>query len=86
MEKVKNSALTKADAAKLVRRQVAKKDDAGNVIMDKDHNPVGVEAKVKEEEVMAFNEYDDQIVVVTTSGEKLSCLKSSEIYKAWAKK
>lgn len=77
---------TKADAAKLVHRMVAKTDADGNVIRDKDGNPVPKEAPVKVDEVMDFAVYDDKIVVVTTSGEKLAHEWSAEERKALAAK
>lgn len=64
------SALTKGDAAKLVRRTVAKMEN-GKPVLGKDGNPVAVESTVAESEVHAFADYGDHVVVVTTSGEKL---------------
>ena len=84
MAKIDNTMSVKV-AASLVRRMVAKLDKDGKRVLDKDNNPVPVEATVSAEEVMAHQEYDDKIVVVTIAGEKLTCEKSSEIYKAWAK-
>lgn len=86
MSKVEVSTLTQGQAASLVRRMIAKLDDNGKPVLDKDNNPVPVEAGVKEDEVMNFAEYDDSVVVVTTSGEKLTTEKSSDIYKAFAAK
>lgn len=64
--------MTKADAAKLVKRMVAKVDPkTGKVVLDADNNPVAQEQNVKADEVMSFAEYADKVVVVTTSGEKL---------------
>lgn len=76
--------LSKADAAKLVRRMVAKRDGKGAVVLDQDRNPVAVESSVREDEVMSYAEYDDRVVVVTVAGEKLACEKSSAIYRDWA--
>lgn len=53
-------AMTAADAAKRVRRVVV--DDEGKA----------TQKSVKADEVMAFRDYGTHVVVVTTSGEKLS--------------
>lgn len=76
--------MTKADAAKLVHRMIAKTDDAGNVIRDKEGNPVGKPGAVKADEVMDFAVYADKIVVVTTSGEKLAYEWTAEERKSIA--
>ena len=67
--------MTAAEAAKLVRRMVAKTDDKGKIVKDRDGNPVSVPQAIKESEVMSFAEYEDKVVVVTTSGEKLEADK-----------
>lgn len=84
--KLDTSSMSAATAASLVRRMVAKTDDDGKVVVDKQGNPVPVAAKIKEDEVMSHAEYDDKVVVVTVAGEKLTCEKSSDIYKDWAAK
>lgn len=66
-----DSAMTAADAAALVHRMVAKRDAKGQVVLDKDNNPVGVEQAVEPEDVMSFADYGDHVVVVTTDGQKL---------------
>lgn len=86
MEKAEVSTLTKGQAASLVRRMIAKLDDKGEVVLDKDRNPVAVASKVSEEEVMNFAEYDSKVVVITTSGEKLTCEKADQIYEAFVAK
>ncbi len=63
--------MTKAEAAKLVKRNVPKLDDKGKIEHDKDGNPKTREQAIKEDEVMSFADYGDHVVVVTTSGEKL---------------
>lgn len=71
----KPSKMTAAEAAKLVKRMVPKTDDKGEIVKDKDGNPVAVPQAIKSEEVMSFADYGDRVVVVTTSGEKLSAEK-----------
>ena len=73
--RITNSEMTAAEAAKLVRRMVPKTNDKGEIIKDRDGNPVGVPQAIKESEVMSFAEYDDRVVVVTTAGEKLEAAK-----------
>lgn len=71
--------MTKADAAKLVKRMVAKIDPkTGKPVLDKDSNPVAEPQDVKADEVMSFAEYPDKVVVVTTSGEKLEGKKKAD--------
>lgn len=67
--------MTAAEAAKLVRRMVPKVDDKGQIVRDKDGNPVAVPQGVKAEEVMSFADYGDHVVVVTIAGEKLHAEK-----------
>lgn len=74
MGKKVESKLTAAEAAKLVHRMIPRTDEAGKIVRDKDGNPKAVPAAVKASEVMSFAEYDDRVVVVTTSGEKLTHL------------
>lgn len=64
-------ALTAAEAAKLVRRMVPKVDDKGQIVKDRDGNPVAAPQAIKADEVMSFADYGDRVVVVTISGEKL---------------
>lgn len=73
--RVTNTEMTAADAAKRVKRMVAKLDENGRVVKDKDGNPVAVAQPIKESEVMSFADYGDRVVVVTTSGEKLEAAK-----------
>ena len=65
-EKQEAPKLTKADAAKLVKREVP-------VIDDKTKKPTGTTklVAVKEDEVFDFAEYDDHVVVCTIDGQKL---------------
>jgi DNA-binding LytR/AlgR family response regulator len=68
--------LTKAEAAKRVRRPVTrpatdkegnvKKDDQGNVITRTDFVPVGAD------EVLAFKDHGTHVVVVTKDGQKFT--------------
>lgn len=88
----KPTTLTVAEAASLVFRMVAKTDAKGNVVLDDQKNPIPVPQAIKPEEIMigsdknpAIAEYEDRVVVVTTSGEKLSCEKTSDTWKAFAK-
>ena len=67
--------ITKAEAAALVRRTRAKLDKEGKPVFDADKQPVVEEVAVPEADVMAFAEYDDRVVVVTSSAEKLEHLK-----------
>jgi hypothetical protein len=62
-------AMTLADAAKLVRRKVP--------VLGDDKKPTGEfkEKALAEGEALSFREYDDKVVVVTTSGEKLEGAK-----------
>lgn len=69
--RITNTKMTAAAAAKLVRRMVPKVDDKGQIVRDKDGNPVAVAQSIKAEEVMSFADYGDHVVVVTTAGEKL---------------
>lgn len=64
----KTKPLTAADAAKAVKRPVAKftKDDDGKVIASTTLVPV------KADEVLAFRDYGTHIVVVTKDGQKFS--------------
>lgn len=74
--RITNTPMTAADAAKLVKRMVAKVDPkTGKVVLDGNNNPVAVEQAVKADEVMSFADYGDRVVVVTTSGEKLEAAK-----------
>ena len=66
---------TAAEAAKLVRRMVPKLNDKGEIIRDKELNPIATPQAIKESEVMSFADYGDRVVVVTTSGEKLEAAK-----------
>jgi 2',3'-cyclic-nucleotide 2'-phosphodiesterase (5'-nucleotidase family) len=75
-----------AIAASLVVRMIAKTDAKGAVVLDENKNPVPVEGKVTADDVMAFQEYDDKVVVVTVSGEKLVCEKDSDTWKKFADK
>lgn len=54
--------LTKAEAAKLVKR---------TIIETKDSKAVTKEVVVTEAEVLSFTEYTETVVVVTTDGQKL---------------
>jgi hypothetical protein len=83
-EKLAKPSITAAEAASLVHRMIAKVEQ-GRPVLDEHRNPVSVPQKIDAEEVMAFAEYDDRVVVVTKSGEKLTCEKSSEPWKAFAK-
>lgn len=56
--------MTKAEVAKLVRRQAKKPDKDGNVVT--------TEVAVKESEVLSFKDYGDRVVVVTIDGRKLT--------------
>lgn len=82
----KDSTLTAKQVAAAVTRKVNVVDKAGKIVLDADNNPVTTDGAVKADEVMSFAEYPDrdEIVVVTTSGEKLTG-KLSDI-KADAKK
>ena len=62
-EPSKESTLTKAQAAALVKRLVQK--------LNKDDKPRPVSDPVKESEVLSFRDYGDHVVVVTTDGQKL---------------
>ncbi len=73
--RITNTEMTAAEAAKLVRRMVPKLNDKGEIIRDKELNPVSVPQAIKESEVMSFADYGDRVVVVTTSGEKLEAEK-----------
>lgn len=55
--------MTKAEAAKCVRRTVVEKG--------KDGQPVEKRVAVGADEVMAFRDYGDYVRVVTTDGQKL---------------
>jgi hypothetical protein len=63
--------MTAAQAAKFVKRMVPVKDDKGQVVLDKDNNPKTRAVAIGPEEVMSFADYENHVVVVTTSGEKL---------------
>ncbi len=73
--RITNTAMTAADAAKLVRRMVPKVDDKGKIVKDREGNPVSVAQAIKESEVMSFADYGDKVVVVTIGGEKLESEK-----------
>jgi hypothetical protein len=73
--RITNSTLTKADAAKLVKRRVPKVGEDGKIVLDNDGNPMSVEQAIKEAEIMNFAEYGERVVVVTTAGEKLEAAK-----------
>ena len=75
----KQNAMSAAEAAKLIKRMVAKVDKDGKVVVDEKGNAVAVEQAIREDEIMigsdgspAVAEYEDRVVVVTTSGEKLT--------------
>ena len=61
------SQLTRAEVARLVKRQI--KEVKGG-------KPVKKAIAIKEDEVFAFAEYDDHVVVVTTDGRKLRGAKT----------
>ncbi|MDY6979215.1 MAG: hypothetical protein SV201_05000 [Pseudomonadota bacterium] len=64
--------MTRADAAKLVKRTIPVLDDNKQPkFHEKTGEPITRDVAIKEEEVMSFAEYPDRVVVVTTSGEKL---------------
>ena len=68
--------LTKADAAKMVKRTVPVLDDKNQPVIDeKTKKPKTKQVDVAADEVLNFAEYADRVVVVTTSGEKLSAAK-----------
>ena len=68
----KNKKMTKADAAKLVKRMVPVIDEeTGQLKRDKDGEIVTKAQAIKESEVLNFAEYPDKVVVVTIAGEKL---------------
>ena len=69
------SQLTKAEAAKLVKRSVPKVVD-GKLVLDKHDKPVMKQVPVKEDEVLDFKEYVNHVVVVTKDGQKLTGAKS----------
>lgn len=69
--------MTKADAAKLVHREVPVLDDKNQPKLDKDKNVIMKQQAIKEDEVMNFAEYPDRVVVVTTAGEKLTHVKKA---------
>lgn len=86
------TALTPKDVARFITRTVAKRDKEGKVVVDADKNPVPFDEPIKADEVMvgsegspAIAEYEDRVVVVTTSGEKLTCEKKSGAWKAFEK-
>lgn len=81
----KPSNLSAEEVARLVVRRVAKRDAQGRIVHDEHGNPVPVEQSIQPEEVMSHAEYHDRVVVVTTSGEKLTCEKSSDGWKNFAK-
>lgn len=62
--------LTKAEAAKRVKRLVTVKRPDGE--------PAVKQVAVKEDEVFAFRDYGTHVVVVTTDGQKLSSATASE--------
>ena len=62
--------MTKADAAKLVRRLVPKLDKEGKPIII-DGKPAMTEGTVREDEVLSFKDYGDHAIVVTNDGQKL---------------
>ncbi|MEW6646535.1 MAG: hypothetical protein AB1450_05010 [Pseudomonadota bacterium] len=66
-----SSPMTAADAAKLVKRSVVKTKDGKSVLDEKTKQPLTELAPIDANEVMAFADYGDHVVVVTTSGEKL---------------
>lgn len=62
----KNQELTKADAAKLVKRNVL-------VPSEKEGGkPTEKKVAIEESEVLAFKDYGDEVVVVTTDGKKFT--------------
>lgn len=67
--------MTKAQAAKLVKRTVPVLDDKNQPKTNKDGELITKQVAIKEEEVMSFADYPDRVVVVTTSGEKLVATK-----------
>lgn len=69
--RITNTPMTAEDAAKRVRRMVAKTNEQGEIVRDRNGNPVAVPQKIDAKEVMSFADYGDRVVVVTTAGEKL---------------
>lgn len=70
--------LTLAEVVKLCKRTVAKVDAKGQVVKDKDGNPVAEEKPIALDEVFSetsFAEYDDHVVVVLKDGTKWSGAK-----------
>jgi len=67
--------MTKAQAVKLVHRVVPDLDDKGQSKLGKDDIPKTKKESIREADVLNFAEYEDKVVVVTTSGEKLEHTK-----------
>jgi hypothetical protein len=63
--------LTRAEAAKLVKRTVPVLDDDGQQKLNRNDEPVFKKVAIDEDEILNFADYDDRVVVVTTQGEKL---------------
>lgn len=64
-------AMTAAEAAKLVAREVPAVDEAGKPVIGKDGKPKTTRIPVKTDEVLAFADKGDHVVVVTKDGRKL---------------
>ncbi len=64
-------AMTAADAAKLVEREVPVLDKHGKVVLDSDGKANIKRLPVKAEEVLAFSDKGDHVIVVTKDGRKL---------------
>ena len=69
-EQSKANELTKAAAAKLVKRQVPIMKE-GKVQTNDKGEVVFKDVAVKESEVLSFRDYGDHVVIVTIQGEKL---------------
>jgi hypothetical protein len=64
------TAMTKAQAAKLVQRLVPRKDKDGVPVVGRNGQPVMDGVPIAEVEVFAFTDHGDHVVVVTVDGQK----------------
>lgn len=73
--RITNTKLTKAEVAGMVHRMVPKRGKDGQIVKDKEGNPVSAPEEISVDDVMSFAEYDHKVVVVTKAGEKLEADK-----------
>ncbi|MBW8034215.1 MAG: hypothetical protein FVQ79_00680 [Planctomycetes bacterium] len=64
--------MTRAEAVKLVKREVVVLDEKGKPKLDKNDEAMTKMVDIRESEVLDYKDYGDYVVVVTKDGQKFS--------------